>query len=61
MGCSADAREVAEIVGGDDIGFRAAIAPILGGSETEFSVHVMPNIGAVLARFAALDSPCRCC
>ena len=31
LGCIADAHEFAELVGGDDIALRAAIAPVLGG------------------------------
>ncbi len=46
LGCTADAHEFAEMVGGDDIGLRAAIAPVLGGSPAEFAAGVMPNIGA---------------
>jgi len=46
LGCSADAYEFAEAVGGDDIGVRAAIAPALGGTSGEFMTQVMPKIGA---------------
>lgn len=46
LGCTADASEFAEMVGGDDIGVRAAIAPVLGGSAGEFASHVLPKIGA---------------
>ncbi len=46
LGCTADAHEFAEMVGGDDIAVRAAIAPVLGGSDREFATRVMPTIGA---------------
>ena len=46
LGCTADAHEFAELVGGDDIGLRAAIAPVLGGPPAEFASVVMPKIGA---------------
>jgi hypothetical protein len=46
LGCTADAHDFAEIVGGDDIGVRAAIAPVLGGPPAEFASSVMPKIGA---------------
>jgi putative intracellular protease/amidase len=46
LGCTADAHEFAELVGGDDIGLRAAIAPVLGGRPGEFAAGVMPRIGA---------------
>jgi HD-GYP domain-containing protein (c-di-GMP phosphodiesterase class II) len=46
LGCTADAHEFAQIVGGDDIAVRAAIAPVLGGPPGEFVSGVMPRIGA---------------
>jgi len=46
LGCTADAHEFAEIVGGDDVGVRAAIAPVLGGPPSQFAAGVMPKIGA---------------
>ncbi len=46
LGCTADAHEFAEMVGGDDIGVRAAIAPVLGGSNREFAGQVIPKVGA---------------
>lgn len=46
LGCTADAHEFAAMVGGDDIGVRAAIAPALGGSDREFVAQVMPKVGA---------------
>lgn len=33
LGCTADAHEMAEMVGGDEIALRAAIAPVLGGKQ----------------------------
>ncbi len=48
LGCSADAHEFAEMVGGDDIALRAAIAPVLGGARREFASQVMPKVGAGL-------------
>ena len=46
LGCTADAHEFAQLVGGDDIGVRAAIAPVLGGSSSDFAAQVIPKIGA---------------
>src|SRR5438876_1295051 len=46
LGCTADAHEFAELVGGDDIAVRAAVAPVLGGPPSEFASGVMPRIGA---------------
>jgi HD-GYP domain-containing protein (c-di-GMP phosphodiesterase class II)/DNA-binding CsgD family transcriptional regulator len=46
LGCTADAHEFAEMVGGDDIAVRAAVAPVLGGSPSEFAASVMPKVGA---------------
>jgi len=46
LGCTADAHEAAEMVGGDEIAVRLAIAPVLGGSPGEFASRVMPRIGA---------------
>jgi HD-GYP domain-containing protein (c-di-GMP phosphodiesterase class II)/DNA-binding CsgD family transcriptional regulator len=45
LGCTADAHDFAELVGGDDIAIRAAIAPVLGGAPREFASAVMPQIG----------------
>ena len=45
-GCTADAHEMAAMAGGDDIGWRAAVAPVLGGPPREFLTHVMPKVGA---------------
>src|SRR6266446_1690829 len=46
LGCTADAREAAQMAGGDEIAMRAAMAPVLGGKQSEFVPHVMPKIGA---------------
>jgi len=46
LGCTADAHEFAAMVGGDDIGIRAVIAPVLGGTQREFGSQVMPRVGA---------------
>ena len=43
LGCTADAYEFAQLVGGDDIVLRAAIAPVLGGTSSEFAAAVMPK------------------
>src|SRR5439155_24785447 len=46
LGCTADAHELAQVVGGDDIGLRADIAPVLGAPPSEFASAVLPKIGA---------------
>src|SRR6202022_2717471 len=46
LGCTADAHEMAEMVGGDEIAVRAATAPVLGGKRGEFASQVMPRVGA---------------
>lgn len=46
LGCTADAHEMAQQAGGDEIALRAAIAPVLGGAPREFATQVMPRIGA---------------
>jgi hypothetical protein len=46
LGCTADAHEMAEMAGGDEIALRAAIAPVLGAPPGEFASRVMPRIGA---------------
>src|SRR2546427_13148281 len=43
LGCTADPYQFAAMVGGDDIGIRAAIAPVLGGAQREFASRVMPR------------------
>src|SRR5260370_42441002 len=57
LGCAADADELAGIVGGDDIGLRAAIAPVLSGPPGAFAASVMPKVGAGAA--ARVDSGVR--
>jgi HD-GYP domain-containing protein (c-di-GMP phosphodiesterase class II) len=49
VGCTSDAHEEAELVGGDEIAFRAGLAPVLMGDMTEF-------LGYLIRRFAA-DAP----
>ena len=44
LGCTADAYENAAIVGGDELAFRAAVAPALGGSPGELMRNVLPAI-----------------
>ena len=46
VGCTADASEMARMVGGDEIALRAAIAPVAGGSPREFASQMLPRIGA---------------
>ncbi|MDP5228715.1 MULTISPECIES: HD domain-containing phosphohydrolase [Arthrobacter] len=46
LGCTADAQESAGIAGGDDIAFRAAIAPVLGAPPRQFLSAVLPTLGA---------------
>jgi HD-GYP domain-containing protein (c-di-GMP phosphodiesterase class II) len=46
LGCTADAHEMAEMVGGDEIALRSAIAPVLGGKPGEFASQVIPKVGA---------------
>jgi HD-GYP domain-containing protein (c-di-GMP phosphodiesterase class II)/DNA-binding CsgD family transcriptional regulator len=45
LGCTADAHDMAALVGGDEIAVRAAIAPVLGGAGREFVTGVMPQVG----------------
>jgi HD-GYP domain-containing protein (c-di-GMP phosphodiesterase class II) len=46
VGCTADASEMAQLAGGDEIALRAAIAPVAGGSPREFASDVLPTLGA---------------
>ena len=46
VGCTADASEMAQMAGGDEIAMREAIAPVAGGSPREFASHVLPTLGA---------------
>ncbi len=45
LGCTADAHEVSEMFGGDEIAARRASAPVLGGSPAELA-RVMLTVGA---------------
>lgn len=45
LGCTADAHETARMTGGDEIAFRAAVAPVLGGPPRRFATEVIPTIG----------------
>src|SRR5579884_3077061 len=45
LGCTADAHETAAIVGGDELAFRASIAPAFGGSSFEIVSRVVPRLG----------------
>jgi HD-GYP domain-containing protein (c-di-GMP phosphodiesterase class II) len=45
LGCTADAHEVSEMFGGDEIAARGASAPVLGGSPPELA-RVMLKVGA---------------
>src|SRR5579859_3157737 len=45
LGCTADAHDMAALVGGDEIAIRAAIAPVLSGTAGEFASGVMPQVG----------------
>lgn len=46
LGCTADAHETATIVGGDELAFRATIAPVLGGSQREVMARVVSRLGS---------------
>ena len=45
LGCTADAHETAALTG-DDIGFRAAVAPVFGAAMPEFMRGVLPSVGS---------------
>lgn len=45
LGCSAAAHEAAQMTGGDEITFRASVAPVLGAPPREFAAQVMPRVG----------------
>jgi HD-GYP domain-containing protein (c-di-GMP phosphodiesterase class II) len=45
LGCTASAHQSAQMVGGDEIALRAAIAPVLGAPPREFVARVMPTVG----------------
>src|SRR5689334_592639 len=44
IGCTADAHEAAAVVGGDDLAFRAAVAPALGGTMREFMGQALAHV-----------------
>src|ERR1051325_7639029 len=44
LGCTSDAYDNAAVVGGDELTFRASVAPALGGTQREFMRHVLPAI-----------------
>jgi HD-GYP domain-containing protein (c-di-GMP phosphodiesterase class II) len=46
LGCTSDAYETAAIVGGDELAFRAAIAPALGGTPIDIMRHAWPAVTA---------------
>jgi HD-GYP domain-containing protein (c-di-GMP phosphodiesterase class II)/DNA-binding CsgD family transcriptional regulator len=45
LGCTADAHDTARLTGGDEIAFRAAVAPVLGGRPRELAARMVPVIG----------------
>lgn len=45
LGCTADAHDTARMTGGDEIAFRAAVAPVLGGTPRQFATRVLPTVG----------------
>lgn len=45
IGCTSDAHEQAEEVGGDEIAWRASLAPVLGGEPTEFMRVMVARLG----------------
>jgi hypothetical protein len=45
LGCTADAHETAAVVGGDDIAYRANVAPVLGGSTFEYLGRTVAGLG----------------
>ena len=51
IGCTADAHEAAAIANGDELHFRAAVAPALAGPPLEFARHAL---GAVASEGSAL-------
>jgi hypothetical protein len=46
LGCTADASDTAELVGGDEIAFLAAMAPVAMGSKPEMGRRLMRTVGA---------------
>src|SRR5919204_1100195 len=45
LGCTADAHEAAAALGGDELAFRADVAPVLGGSPLEFLGRAVAGVG----------------
>src|SRR5215207_9092501 len=45
LGCTADAQETAAAVGGDEIAFRANLAPVLGGSRLASFGRIVAGLG----------------
>jgi HD-GYP domain-containing protein (c-di-GMP phosphodiesterase class II)/DNA-binding CsgD family transcriptional regulator len=45
LGCTADAHETAVAVDGDDLAFRAAVAPVLSGSSLAFFGRAVTGVG----------------
>lgn len=45
LGCTADAAETAGMAGGDDIGFRAAMAPVVMGPRAEMGRRLTAAVG----------------
>src|SRR5579884_3736414 len=45
LGCTADAHEAAAVLGGDELAFRAAVAPALGGSPVAFLGRAAAVVG----------------
>ncbi|MGN6565778.1 MAG: HD domain-containing phosphohydrolase [Thermomicrobiales bacterium] len=45
LGCTADAHETAAIVGGDELAFRAMIAPVLGAAQHELLARAVTYLG----------------
>jgi HD-GYP domain-containing protein (c-di-GMP phosphodiesterase class II) len=45
LGCTADAHELAAVVGGDEIAFYANVAPVVGGSTRDFLGRAVAGLG----------------
>src|SRR5690242_1167847 len=48
LGCTADASETADLVGGDEIAFNAAMAPVVMADGREAAPQVVRHVGAGL-------------
>jgi len=46
LGCTADSAQTARMVGGDDIGFLAAMAPVFMGGKAEMGRRLMTAVGS---------------